>query len=217
MPLQIDTLVLGPLKVNTYVLRAGGECWVIDPAGMDGGELVRFLRREHLSPSRVLLTHGHGDHIAGVPEVKAAFPACLICCPEGDAEMLGDSALNMSQAFGVSIVINPADELFKPGQVLRCGPTEWVVIDTSGHTKGGVSYYCKSEAVVFSGDALFAGSVGRVDLPGGNAGHLIKHIRENLLSLDDGTRVLCGHGPETTIGRERRSNPFLKDFYKLKP
>lgn len=217
MNLTIDTLVLGPLEVNTYVLRAGGDCWVVDPAGMDGGELLRFLRQHRLAPGRVLLTHGHGDHIAGVPELKTAFPSCVVCCPQGDADMLGDPRLNMSAAFGVSIIVNPADELVCPGQVMTCGPTEWVVIDTSGHTEGGVSYYCKEAKVVLTGDALFAGSIGRTDVPGGHIGRLLKHIRLNLMSLDEDTRVLCGHGPETTIGHERRTNPFMKEFYKLRP
>lgn len=214
--MKIETLVLGPLETNTYVLQDGGECWVIDPAGMDDGDLVDFLRDHRLSPGRCLLTHGHGDHIAGIPDLKRAFPACRVCCPEGDAAMLTDPALNLSAMMGVSIVVDPPDETLRVGQTLSCGQTEWTVLDTSGHTAGGVSYYSRQAQAVFAGDALFFGSVGRTDIPGGSAGRLLKNIRLNLMSLEDDTRVLCGHGSETTIARERRSNPFTKDFYKLK-
>jgi len=215
--MDIETLILGPLETNTYVLHGdGGECWVIDPAGMDGGQLLDYLQRNRLSPTRVLLTHGHGDHIAGVPDLTRAFPTCRVCCPEGDAPMLPDPNLNLSALMGVSILVSSPDESLRFGQVLMFGQIEWTVLDTSGHTVGGASYYSRQMKTVFVGDALFSGSVGRTDIPGGSAGRLLKNIRLNLMSLDDETRVLCGHGPETTIGRERRANPFMKDFYKLK-
>lgn len=214
--LTIDTLVLGPLETNTYVVRCEKDCWVIDPASMDGGRLVRFLQEIAASPSRVLLTHGHADHIAGAGELRKAFGSCRLGCPQADAAMLTDPAANMSAAFGVPFVVGPADDVFAPGHVLACGETQWAVLDTSGHTPGGVSFYCRQAKVVFTGDALFAGSIGRTDIPGGSVGRLIKNIRLSLMSLDGDTRVLSGHGPESTIGQERRLNPFLKDFYKTK-
>lgn len=216
MPLTIDTLVLGPLDTNCYVVRDdGGDCWVFDP-GMGEQALLRFLQQAAASPSRIMLTHGHGDHIAGAGALKQAFPDARLCCGEGDLRMLSDAGANMSAMFGVTIVAPPADEIVRPGQVLRLGQFEWQVLDTSGHTSGSVSYYCSAAGVVVTGDALFEGTVGRVDIPGGSAGRLLKNIRLNLLSLPDGTQVLPGHGRPTTIGQERRSNPFLKESYKLR-
>jgi len=102
------------------------------------------------------------------------------------------------------------DELLKPGDTLTMGEVTWNVLDTSGHTKGGLSFYCPQESVVMTGDALFCGSIGRSDIPDGDGELLIENIRNNLMTLPDNTRVLPGHGPETTIGAEKRSNPFLQ-------
>lgn len=207
--IQIETLVLGPLETNGYVLRAGGECWVVDPGWP--GVLPRHLRRNGLSPSRILLTHGHGDHIAGVAELKAAFPECLLCCPAADAAMLGDPERNLSGLFGMPIAAPPAEELLQPGQTLRLGPAEWTVLDTSGHTPGGASFYCPQARAVLTGDSLFAGSIGRTDLPGASASRLVRNIRLRLWVLPDDTKVLAGHGPASTIGVEKAANPFLSE------
>jgi hydroxyacylglutathione hydrolase len=213
MPVEIDTLVLGPLSTNTFVVRCDGECWVVDPA-MDSETLLEFLQRGRIGPSRILLTHGHADHLAGVGLIKQAYPAVRLGISKMDEPMLADADLNMSAAFGMHITAPPADDFLQAKDVLTCGSSSWVVLDTSGHTPGGISFYSPDAAAVIVGDALFAGSIGRVDLRGGSAGRLLKNIRINLMSLPDETRVLTGHGEETTIGREKRSNPFMKCFYK---
>jgi len=209
MSLRIDTIVLGPLETNCYVLRSGPNCWVVDP-GMMPAALLEFLRGEGATPGRVLLTHGHGDHFAGVNDIRSAWPAVRLSCPAGEAEMLSDTALNMSAPFGAAVTASPAEDLIHPGDTLTCGGSTWRVLDTSGHTAAGVSYWCPDEALVLTGDALFAGSIGRSDIPGGDSDRLLQNIRENLLSLPDETRVLPGHGQGSTIGRERRVNPFLQ-------
>jgi hydroxyacylglutathione hydrolase len=205
--LHIDTLVLGPLETNCYLLRSGGDCWVVDPAWP--GVLRERLRRASLAPGRILLTHAHADHIAGAAELKEAWPDCRLCCPAGDAGLLQDPAGNLSALLLFPLEIPPADELLRPGQTLELGATRWEVLDTSGHTPGGVSYHCPEAGVVLTGDSLFAGGIGRTDMPGGDALLLIENIRRRLLALPDGTKVLAGHGPASTIGEERHGNPFL--------
>jgi len=208
MSLDITMLPLGPLQTNCYVLRNGGQCWVIDP-GMWPEPLVELLRREDAAPTAVLLTHGHGDHVGGVDALRKAFPDVKVICPAADAAMLGDAQLNLSAPFGMAVTAGAADATVEPGAELQLGQTRWAVLDTSGHTPGGVSYYCAEEGVLVTGDALFASSIGRTDIPGGDGQRLVRNLREHLLTLPDETRVLPGHGDETTIGRERRLNPFL--------
>jgi glyoxylase-like metal-dependent hydrolase (beta-lactamase superfamily II) len=210
MALTIDTLVLGPLETNTYVLRSGDVCWVVDPA-FPADPLIELLRRHAIVPEKILLTHGHGDHIGGVPAVTKYAPLVRLLCPSGDAGMLCDAQNNLSALYGVPIVAREADELLWPGQDLLLGDDVRIrVLDTSGHTPGSVSFYCEAENVVFTGDSLFAGSVGRTDLPGASEEAEIRNIRRNLLTLPDITRALPGHGPETLIGMERLHNPFFE-------
>jgi glyoxylase-like metal-dependent hydrolase (beta-lactamase superfamily II) len=208
MDLRIDVLTLGPLETNCVVIRVGGVCAVADP-GLGAGELMAMLRRERAEVSMVLLTHGHGDHIAGIPELREAHKGARIYCPAGDAAMLTSAQANLSMLFGLPLAVPPADVLVSGGDVIEVGPSRWEVLDTSGHTPGGVSYYCRQGGVVITGDALFAGGIGRTDLPGASTDTLLDNIRRNLLALPDQTKIIPGHGPQSTIGHERRTNPFL--------
>lgn len=208
MSVEILTFVTGPFETNTYLLRSAGECWAIDP-GIAPRGLLDFLARRKLSCNRVVLTHGHCDHIAGIGELRASIGDVPVWCPAADAEMLADPALNLSGAFGLPIALPPPEEVFRPGDTLELGDSAWAVLDTAGHTPGGVSLYCAAEGAVFSGDALFAGSIGRTDFPGADGVQLVRNIRESLLSLPPETKVYPGHGPATTIGEEERLNPFL--------
>ena len=208
MPAEILTFVSRLMETNGYVVRSDGECLVIDP-GIGSAEMVAFLRREEARPGRIVLTHGHCDHIAGILELRALVPAVAVWCPAADAEMLTDATKNLSAPFGLPMAVGPASVLFAPGDVLPVGETRWEVLDTSGHTPGGVSLYCRGEAVVFTGDALFADGIGRTDLPGSDPAGLLANIHEHLLSLSPETKVFPGHGPPTTIGDEARRNPFL--------
>ena len=204
----IKAFVLGPLETNSYAISSGDSCSIVD-AGMMAGPLLEYLAESNLVPGHILLTHAHGDHIAGIPQIKAAFPDVKVVCPRADAKMLTDAALNLSGMLGVSLTVGEADELIDPGGTIDVGATTWQTLDTSGHTPGGISYYCRDQQAVFTGDALFAGSIGRTDIPGGDEPRLLQNIRESLLSLPDGTVVLPGHGSASTIARERRENPFL--------
>ena len=208
---NIVALELGPFLTNGYIVREGAArtCWVFDP-GLEPGPLLEHLAEHKLTVERVLLTHGHGDHIAGVGQVMQAYPQAIFTVPAGDEYMLADPQANMSAAFGLPLRAPAAGKRVRPGDRLMLGTLEWFVLDTAGHTPGGVSYHCPNAGVVIVGDALFAGSIGRTDLPRADGELLVAKIRRHLLTLDDDTRVLCGHGPETTIGAERASNPFLQ-------
>ncbi len=208
--LTIDILVTGPLEVNTYVLRSAGRCCVVDPGSMMHDHFVRFLVDGQIDVEQIWLTHGHGDHIAGVRMLKEMFPAAIVHCPAADAEMLADPDANLSTWYDVTITAPPGDVLVQPGSSLTIGRTAWQVLDTSGHTPGGVSFYCQGEQVVLTGDSLFAGGIGKTEIPQGDLGRLLANIHANLLALPDETRILPGHGPESTIGRERRGNFFLR-------
>ena len=208
MPIEIETIVVGPLETNCYVLRGERDCWIVDP-GLGSAPVIERLGRTGAAPSRILLTHGHGDHIAGVAAVRAAFEHVRLSCPKGDADMLSDPEANMSAAFGLAISVGPPDDRVAPGEVLTLDAAQWLALDTSGHTPGGLSYYAAQAGAVLTGDALFAGSIGRTDIPGASAARLLRNIRRELLALPDSTRVLPGHGPESTIGIERATNPFL--------
>jgi len=216
--LKVHCVVCGEMMTNVYVLVAppagAGQddaqavCWVVD-TGLTVRPLMDLLRRDGRRPERLLLTHGHADHIAGVADVKAAWPEAVLTAPGGDAAMLTDPMANLSGWFGAHITAGPPDETVRPGDDLPMGPLLWRVLDLAGHTSGGVGYYCAAAGVVMVGDALFAAGIGRTDIPGASEDRLLTNIRQNLLTLPDATRVLPGHGPPTTIGDERRSNPFL--------
>ena len=211
MAIQIETFVLGPLETNAYVLREGGACWVIDPSFYPQN-LLRRLAAEKLGLERILLTHAHGDHIAGVAQLKQAFPRAVLCCPAGDAAMLTSPQANLSAMMGLPISCPPADQVVHPGDVLTFASSAWKVLDVSGHSPGGAAYYCAELGVVIAGDSLFAGGgVGRTDFPGGSILRLLENIRANLMTLPPRTRVLSGHGPETTIGEEAQYNAFRAD------
>jgi len=213
VPVEIATIVLGPLETNTYVIRCDETCAVVDP-GMSPGALLEYLAGKDAQVDLILLTHGHGDHFAGADQIKARHGGARLCCPAADADMLGDAELNMSASFGMMLIGPQPDELLAPGGVISIGSSQWQILDTSGHSPGGISYYCSdagppAAGVVLTGDALFCGGIGRTDIPGAQYDLLVKNIREQLLSLPDRTKVLPGHGPATTIGRERRTNPFV--------
>jgi hydroxyacylglutathione hydrolase len=206
--LSIDCLQLGVMMTNCYVLVAADACWVVDP-GFSPQPLLDHLGAKRLSPQRILLTHGHCDHIAGIDEAKDAFPEAIVTAPAGDASMLDDPMANLSLPFGFDVRQRPADQTVRPGQELAMGTIAWRILDVAGHSPGGVAYHCPAAEVVIVGDALFADSIGRTDIPGADHDRLIANIRRNLLTLPDATRVLPGHGPPTTVAAERAANPYL--------
>ena len=209
---SVRGFALGPFETNCYVVRAGEgkSCWIVD-AGYDPGELIGFVRGEGLTPEAVVLTHAHADHIAGVREVLEAFPGTPVWIHEAEREWLRDPELNLSAAMGMGITSPGPDATLKHGQDLELAGSRWRVLHTPGHSPGGVTLYCEDAGLALVGDALFAGSIGRTDFPGSSFETLAASIREHLYALPDETRALPGHGPETTIGREKRGNPFVRE------
>jgi glyoxylase-like metal-dependent hydrolase (beta-lactamase superfamily II) len=195
----------------TVYLVGGGPCWIIDPGLPPQAELiVKHVRRESLQPAAIVLTHAHPDHIAGIDEVREELGAMPVYLAREEWNFLTDPRANMSALVGQELRTRVADPIDLPhGATLELDGTAWNVLDVSGHSPGGRALYCAEHKVVIVGDALFAGSIGRTDFPSSNGPQLMRNIRMNLMSLPDDTRVLSGHGPETTIGRERRTNPFV--------
>jgi glyoxylase-like metal-dependent hydrolase (beta-lactamase superfamily II) len=195
----------------TVSLRDSGPCWVIDPGlPPQASEILEHIRNHKLTPAAIVLTHAHADHIAGVDEVREAYPKLPVYLAREEWPALTQPKHNLSAYVGQSFATRVTDPRDLPhGSALELDGTKWKVLDVSGHSPGGRALYCAELKMVIVGDALFAGSVGRVDFPHSSGDQLMRNIKGNLLTLPDDTRVLSGHGPETTIGHERKTNPFI--------
>ncbi len=204
--ISVKKFVTGPIETNTYLIRnEKGKGLVIDPSS--GCEpLVRIVGEERTMLEAIILTHAHFDHLLGIPELLAAAGALPVYIHQADAPALSDARLNGSEWFGQPVVFAGLVKLIGEGRQ-RVESFDIRVFHLPGHTPGGCALLL--ENLCFSGDTLFAGSIGRSDLPGGNGSELIEGIKSKLLTLPDDTIVCPGHGGRTTIGRERRSNPFL--------
>lgn len=210
--LRLGKVVSLPFDENTYIAHLADrrDCLVFDP-GFEPGKIVEYVDRHELTPAAILCTHGHSDHIGGNAALKRRWPACPLLIGAGDAAKLTDPQLNLSAAFGVALVSPPADRTLDEGELFEAGGLVLEVLATPGHSAGHVVFVCKQTAPwrVFGGDVLFRGSVGRTDFFDGDADALRQSIQEKLFTLPDDTIVLPGHGPATTIGHEKRTNPFV--------
>jgi len=209
----IRRIPLGPIETNAYIVahEASCEALAIDPGGPPQ-PLLEVLDSHQLQLQAIIDTHGHGDHIAGNEALKEATGA-PVWAHEADADMLTDPHANLLAWAGFNVKTAPPDRTLREGDAITIGeghPDEIKlrVIHTPGHTPGGMSLV--GDGFVFVGDCLFAGGIGRTDLPGGSEYQLMLSLRDKLLALPDETIVYPGHGPETTIGQERRCNPFLR-------
>ncbi|HVL68935.1 MAG TPA: MBL fold metallo-hydrolase [Vicinamibacterales bacterium] len=215
----LETRAVAPFFKNGYLLgcEVTRDAVLIDP-GDEVGELLDAVGRHQLKPSAILLTHGHLDHVTGVARAKAALnvPVWL----HRDDNFLYEGVVQQGLMFGLRVEPQPTiDHFYADGQKIRFGEYEISVHHTPGHCPGGVALAVNGDPrtsgptdrrVLIVGDTLFAGSVGRTDLPGGDMETLLRSIRDVLFRFPDGTPVYSGHGPVTTIGEEKRTNPFLR-------
>ncbi|MDB5386572.1 MAG: putative metallo-hydrolase [Planctomycetaceae bacterium] len=207
----IQVIVSKPFMENTLIVSKEGrtDCVVVDP-GLEPGKILQHLELTGLEPALFLLTHGHSDHIGGNTAMKKRWPSVPLVIGAGDAPMLTDPILNLSGLAGFPIVSPPADRVVRDLEEFTAAGLTFQVREIPGHSPGHVVYLVQntSPLVVLGGDVLFEGSIGRTDFPGGSLRVLLSGIREKLYCLPDDTIVYPGHGATTTIGSERRTNPY---------
>ncbi|MGD9790531.1 MAG: MBL fold metallo-hydrolase [Phycisphaerales bacterium] len=231
-PVEIEVFTLGPFETNCMVVwPAGGagerdrpegerECVVVD-AGMGAERMLKAIRSRGARVTAIILTHAHMDHIAGVGAIKSAFPEAPIMIHEAEREWLTNPQLNLSMLGGFPVTAPPADRLLKEGEIVEIfdvshsggsgeRAVKFEVRHTPGHSPGGITLVVQGGGVALVGDALFAGSIGRTNFPGSDFETLERSICEKLYTLPEETVIFPGHGPTSTIGREKRSNPFVR-------
>ena len=206
----LEVLTVGPFQGNCYVIgdQESGVGAIVDP-GDEATRIALAVEQTNLEIGQILVTHAHIDHVGAVGALadEYACPVLMHAEAEPMLEQLPTQAIMMGLRFGQ---VPTVDRYVEDEEVLEVGGLRLESLYTPGHAPGHLAFYVESEGVVLSGDALFAGSVGRTDLFGGNMEVLMRSIRERLLTLPDETRVYSGHGPQTTIGNERAHNPFLQ-------
>jgi hydroxyacylglutathione hydrolase len=209
----VAMFTLGPYETNCYVVapRDGSKsCWIID-ASFEPAAMIEHVREQGLSPTALMFTHAHIDHIAGAHEIARAFAGLAIEIHTDEEKWLLDPERNLSALAGRPVTAPAATALLKDGDernITKSAP--WRVLHVPGHSPGSVAFYCPADNVAISGDAIFLGSVGRTDFPGCSPQSLAHSIKTKLYTLPDATTLLPGHGPATEVGYERRTNPFVR-------
>ena len=205
--MQIKTVVTGNIEENCHLVWDDNQhCLVIDP-GDDCDRILKVISTHHLTVEKVILTHGHYDHVGAVNELKKATGAVVIAHQE-EKELILNPDLSLSRYISPDFSIPQVDSYVKEGDVISAGELSFTVMHTPGHTQGGMCLY--SEGVLFSGDTVFYGTLGRWDFPTGNLSELTHSITKRIFSLPDNTVIYSGHGPETTVGLEKKQNEVLR-------
>jgi glyoxylase-like metal-dependent hydrolase (beta-lactamase superfamily II) len=211
--IEITPILSIPFEENAYVahLPDSTDCLIVDP-GFEPEKIIDYLERRGLIPAAILITHAHSDHIAGNEVIKNRWPKCQLAIGAADAPKLIDPGLNLSAMFGLNLVSPQADITLEDGEFYTAAGIGLQIRAIPGHSSGHVVYLLTdcNPTIVFVGDVIFAGSIGRTDFPGGDFNQLADGIRKILYALPDSTILLPGHGPTTTVGREKRGNPFVR-------
>ena len=210
-PFEVYRIVSRPFYENTYILAKAGssDCLVIDP-GFEPEAVIEVIEEHTFDPMAIVLTHGHSDHIAGVSAMKQRWPSVPVLIGHGDAEKLTDPVANLSAGYGIDVKSPPADTLLREGEDLLVGEFCATVAEIPGHSVGHIVLWFASDPVlVLAGDVLFHEGIGRTDFPDGDFSSLASGILNKLYKLPDSAIVLPGHGEPTTIGHEKKHNPFV--------
>jgi len=210
--MKIHKFTFNPIEENTYILYdESGRCIIVDAGCYTKGEqeeLAEFIQENGLIPEKIINTHGHFDHLLGNSFCREKYHIPFYIHKDDVSMVAG--AENMAEFFGISLKhVSPPDGLLKEGTKITLGKSFLEVIHLPGHSPGGVAFYNKEQNFLLSGDSLFRGGIGRTDFPGGNENNLIKAIKEKVMVLPEETIIYTGHGPETTIKIEKKTNQFL--------
>jgi len=209
----IQVFALGDFQTNCMIVtdgepEPGKPCLIVD-CGYDPEPMLDAVESQQLKPQRIVLTHAHADHIAGLNELYQRLGSIPISIHQSEESWLNDPMLNLSAALGLSVTAPMPDSFLEEDDRVEIGSIEFEIRETPGHSPGGISLIHAPSNTAIVGDSLFNGSIGRTDFPGSSFDTLAASIRSKLYTLDPNTRVYPGHGPTTTIGNEKQSNPFV--------
>jgi len=208
MPVNISSFVLGDYQTNCHVVTCDGDCWVVD-CGYEPEKLIDFLLHKNLTPSAILLTHCHADHIAGLDQLHGAVGNIPMFCHKAEALWNQSPMLNLSEMSGMPVTAAPVQGYLDEKSTLTLGSSTWRILHTPGHSPGSICFVHDESDQAIVGDTLFAGSIGRHDFPTSNVSDLRHSISEVLMNLPDSMKIYPGHGPSSTIGVERTTNQFV--------